>query len=149
MCAVRVSETLSRSPKRNLFDECIVIVLTIAICITSIHSLPSTVNWYHMVAWFPFGISQLLAFGFQLTGMYVHHAFNKTKRFIYRLLCCCCCLLFWLLFRIYLSFLEKCDAVGDFCYCRTTLSWELFSFFSVCCIFGSSLLADIYQIIYF
>lgn len=41
---VRVSKTLFRSPKRNLFDECIVIILTKAVHITSIHSLPSTVN---------------------------------------------------------------------------------------------------------
>lgn len=84
LCAVRVSETLSRSPKRNRFDECIVIILTIAVRITCIHSIPSTVNWYHMVAWFPFGTSQLLAFRFQLTGMYVLRAIqpNKTVQFI-------------------------------------------------------------------
>lgn len=114
MCAVRVSETLSRSPKRNRSDECIVIILTIAARITSIHSILSTVNWYHMVAWFPFDISQPLAFRFQLTVECIFFVqFNQTERFnsSFIWLCCCCPLL---LFRIYLSFLVKCDAVGEF-----------------------------------
>lgn len=71
---VRVIETLSRSPKWNPFDECIVIVLTIAVRITSIHSLPSTVNLQFDIIWWHGPRSEYhssWAFGFQLTGMYL------------------------------------------------------------------------------